>query len=221
MNSILTELMLAGRILLACACGAAIGLERAKRLKDAGIRTHIVVALGAALMMILSKYGFQDVIGNGASVDVSRVAANIITGITFLGAGVIFVKDQSIRGLTTAAGLWLTSAIGMAIGGGMVAIGVFSTVLLILLQLLLHRFASGLEGVDMRVTLADFPDARNAFLSRLETQNVKVLAYKLEKRQNDTVSFVLTVKLGRNVTLNDVMSLADTDTNVMALELDS
>ena len=190
-------------------------------MKDAGIRTHIVVALGAALMMILSKYGFQDVIGNGASVDVSRVAANIITGITFLGAGVIFVKDQSIRGLTTAAGLWLTSAIGMAIGGGMVAIGVFSTVLLILLQLLLHRFASGLEGVDMRVTLADFPDARNAFLSRLETQNVKVLAYKLEKRQNDTVSFVLTVKLGRNVTLNDVMSLADTDTNVMALELDS
>ena len=100
------------RILLAGICGAVIGLERRKRFKDAGIRTHLILAIGCAVIMIVSKYAFSDVL----DYDAARVASNIITGVGFLGAGVIFVKSGSVRGLTTAAGIWTTAAIGMAIG---------------------------------------------------------------------------------------------------------
>ena len=101
--------------------------------KEAGLRTHIIVAVGAALLMIVSKYGFTDILDTpGIRVDGSRVAANVITGISFLGAGVIFVRDVSIKGLTTAAGLWSMAGVGLAIGAGMYAIGIFSTALIML-----------------------------------------------------------------------------------------
>ena len=99
-----------------------IGFERSKRLKEAGVRTHCMVAFGAALMMIISKYGFADLTeGNiflygTRGADASRIAAQVVSGIGFLGAGVIFKTGISIKGLTTAAGLWTTSAIGMALG---------------------------------------------------------------------------------------------------------
>ena len=95
------------RIAIAALCGGIIGFERSRMRKEAGLRTHIIVAVGAALLMIVSKYGFMDILDTpGIRVDGSRVAANVITGISFLGAGVIFVRDVSIKGLTTAAGLW-------------------------------------------------------------------------------------------------------------------
>ena len=116
-NHIVEQLPMIIRIIVACVCGAAIGYERSIRQKDAGIRTHIIVALGAALMMIVSKYGFFDVIVNDSvQVDASRIASTITTGISFLGAGVIFVRNASIKGLTTAAGIWATAGVGIAIG---------------------------------------------------------------------------------------------------------
>ena len=124
---------LIGRCLLAALCGALIGIERKNRLKEAGLRTHLIVALGSALMMEVSKYGFFDVLRYGMQLgveiklDPSRVAASIITGIGFLGAGTIFVRKQVINGLTTAAGLWTTAGIGMAIGSGMYIVGVTIT----------------------------------------------------------------------------------------------
>ncbi|MBO5670723.1 MAG: MgtC/SapB family protein, partial [Clostridia bacterium] len=118
------------RLLVACVCGCAIGVERSLRNKEAGIRTHIVVAIGAALAMVLSKYAFFD----SADADASRIASQIITGISFLGAGVIFVRGATIRGLTTAAGIWTTAVIGMAIGTGMYPLGIFTTVLMVVLQ---------------------------------------------------------------------------------------
>ena len=105
------------RILAAAGMGAVIGLERELRSKEAGIRTHFLVALGSALFMIISAYGFEG--AQAGRFDVARVAAQVVTGIGFLGAGVIIFQKNSVHGLTTAAGLWVTAAIGLGCGGGM------------------------------------------------------------------------------------------------------
>ena len=114
-----SEWMYIIRILIACLCGGAIGIERTLRQKDAGFRTHVIVALGAALIIIVSKYGFFDILQfEGLRADASRIASNVVTGISFLGAGMIFVKGTNIKGLTTAAGLWAVGALGLALGIG-------------------------------------------------------------------------------------------------------
>lgn len=102
-----TQMEFLVRILLAGICGGIIGYERKSRNKEAGIRTHLIVASGAALIMIVSKYGFTDILGDkGIALDPSRIAAQIVTGVGFLGAGMIFMRKNTISGLTTAAGIW-------------------------------------------------------------------------------------------------------------------
>lgn len=131
------------RIIIAALCGIVIGMERRNRAKEAGIRTHCVVACGAALMMIISKYGFFDMLDYAdpleLKLDPSRVAAQIVSGVGFLGAGIIFIQKKTVTGLTTAAGIWATSGIGMALGAGMYLIGIASTLILLSAQILLHK----------------------------------------------------------------------------------
>lgn len=106
-------------ILAAIACGA-IGMERQMRGKGAGLRTHVLIGMGSALFMIVSKYGFADVLSlDHVGLDPSRIAAQVVTGVGFIGAGNILVRNQNIVGLTTAADIWVTAAIGMVIGSGM------------------------------------------------------------------------------------------------------
>ncbi len=120
------------KMLIATALGIAIGFERKLRFKEAGLRTHSIVSLGACLMMIISVDAF-----NGG--DQGRVAAQIVSGIGFLGAGMIMFKRQSgIHGLTTAAGIWVTAGVGMAIGAGMYILGIGAAVFMILIQCFLH-----------------------------------------------------------------------------------
>ncbi len=127
------------RIIAAIICGSLIGAERERRQKSAGIRTHIIVAMASALMMIVSKYGFFDVLSvDGISVDASRIAASVVSAIGFLGAGVIFVRSESALGLTTAAGLWATVGVGIAFGAGMYSIGFIFTALMLVVQIVLH-----------------------------------------------------------------------------------
>ena len=121
------------RILLATALGFALGVERQLRLKVAGIRTHVVVAAGAALFTVVS-YGFGDLFGG----DSARIAAQVVSGIGFLGAGMIMHKQNSVLGLTSAAGIWLTAAIAMAVGAGMYYVALGATLLIVLIQLFLH-----------------------------------------------------------------------------------
>lgn len=105
---------------VAALLSAVIGLEREARAKSAGLRTHALVGVGAALFMIVSKYGFTDIVGDeGTSLDPSRIAAQIVSGIGFVGGGLIFVRRDAVRGLTTAASVWVTAAVGMAAGAGM------------------------------------------------------------------------------------------------------
>lgn len=131
------------RILIAALCGFIIGFERKSRSKEAGIRTHAIVCMAAALMIIVSKYAFAD-LGTGADTgtrgaDPARIAAQVVSGIGFLGAGIIFVRRDILHGLTTAAGIWATAGIGMAIGAGLIIVGATSAALLVFLQILLHR----------------------------------------------------------------------------------
>ena len=115
--------VLIARIVLAGVLGGVIGAEREYRAKIAGTRTHLLVAVGAALMMIVSRYGF------GGQGDPARVAAQIVSGIGFIGAGAIMVNKHSIHGLTTAAGIWVAAGIGMAVASGMYAVGVATTII--------------------------------------------------------------------------------------------
>ncbi|MGO4536757.1 MgtC/SapB family protein [Leifsonia sp. 2MCAF36] len=123
-TELVTQLLL---LLLAFALSAVIGVERERRLKSAGLRTHILVGLGSALFTLVSAYGFAD-LGLTAT-DPSRIAAQVVTGIGFLGAGVIFVNRGNVVGLTTAASIWVTAAIGMACGAGLPIIAVVGTAL--------------------------------------------------------------------------------------------
>ncbi|MEU8321872.1 MgtC/SapB family protein [Nonomuraea sp. NPDC048881] len=108
-----------GELGLALLLSAAIGLEREIRQKSAGLRTHTLVGFASALIMLVSKYGFADVLGEHVTLDPSRVAAQIVSGIGFIGGGLIFVRRDAVRGLTTAAVVWLTCAVGMAAGAGL------------------------------------------------------------------------------------------------------
>ena len=135
------------RLVISCICGGVIGFERSRRRKEAGIRTHILVALGASMMMIVSKYAFFDVLAyRDITVDASRIAANVITGISFLGAGVIFVRGVSVRGLTTAAGIWTTAGAGLAIGGGLYVVGIATTILVLAIQVIMHNVLKKWDG---------------------------------------------------------------------------
>lgn len=117
-----------GELLLALVLSSLIGLEREVRMKSAGLRTHALVGTAAALIIIVSKYGFGDVIARYEIVlDPSRVAAQIVSGIGFIGGGLIFVQRDVVRGLTTAAVIWLTAAVGMACGSGLPLLAIFVT----------------------------------------------------------------------------------------------
>ena len=137
--------VIVGRLALAAALGMVIGIERTYRAKTAGIRTHFLVALGSALFMIVSRYGFE---GTG---DPGRVAAQIVSGIGFLGAGTIIMQKHVVHGLTTAAGMWVAAGIGMASAAGLYSVAVISTVLaLIGLETVgrLNRFLRARGEVD-------------------------------------------------------------------------
>ena len=131
-----------GELLLAMVLSAAIGLERGLRNKSAGLRTHTLVGVGAALFMLVSKYGFQHVPGH-VSFDPSRVAAQIVSGIGFIGGGLIFVRRDAVRGLTTAAVVWVTAAVGMAAGCGLPVLAVAVTAM----HFLVVYGLSGLSGL--------------------------------------------------------------------------
>lgn len=136
---VITQLIYIGRILLAAFCGGIIGYERESKRKIAGLRTHVIVAISSAVMMLLSKYGFHDVLGEYVRLDPSRVAAGIVTAIGFLGTGIIFFRNNNVNGLTTSAGIWATVGVGMSIGAGMYIVGIASTILILFVEIFLGR----------------------------------------------------------------------------------
>ena len=156
------------RIAAAALLGGLIGIERGFRAKEAGFRTHFLVALGAAVFMVLSAHGFDDVVfTENIRLDVSRIAAQVVSGIGFIGAGTIIFQRHAVHGLTTAAGLWVTAAIGMAAGAGLYAIAAFTTVLVLLGLEVLHSL---LPHVNTRVITATFTAKERSQVDKLLEQ---------------------------------------------------
>ena len=211
------------RLLIACLCGAFIGFERSRRQKDAGIRTHMIVALGAALAMVVSKYGFFDLMqfGEFLKADASRIASNVITGVGFLGAGVIFVRDISIKGLTTAAGIWTTASVGLAIGSGMYTIGIGATILMIVFQLFFHKFFTRLENTvnEFTVVVNDNPEAVKKFRKMLEEHNVFVEKCKMTRNPDSTISLDITIKKARTTSMDEVLLVAENNEDIITVEI--
>ena len=155
------ELIYLLRIVLSLMLGFMNGFERKMRFKEAGIRTHTIVCAGAALMMVVSKYGFADI----PDYDASRVAAQIVSGIGFIGAGMIIYRRQAVYGLTTAAGVWATAGVGMAAGSGLYIVAVGSTALLITVQCIMHlkfRLFRTKKYLQLRVKFEEVADESEA-----------------------------------------------------------
>ena len=183
---------IAVRLVVAAALSGLIGLEREWRERAAGLRTHMLVGVGSALFTLVSAYGFNDFLVGGSNVvraDPSRIAAQIVTGIGFLGAGAILRQGLTIRGLTTAAGLWVVAAIGMAVGAGyyegaLIATGVVLFGLGPLRwaegHIVARRRTSGHLEIDLR------PDQPLApVLSELETRRAKVQRIHLDEAEEE------------------------------------
>lgn len=190
LNALASQYELFLRLLLACLCGGIIGFERSIRRKDAGIKTHIILALGAALFMIVSQYGFADLeLSVGFKADASRIGANIVTGVSFLCAGVIFVRGASVKGLTTATGIWTTAGIGMAAGAGMYALTIFTTCLIIVIQLLLAGFSAKIEthySLDVELKITDKVHINDVVSQLSEITQTPAIAIKMHREDDAT-----------------------------------
>lgn len=178
------QLELIFRIFLAGVLGAVIGYERKNRDKSAGTRTHAMVCLGAALLMVISKYCFPDV----ADYDASRVASQIVSGVGFLGTGMIFVKNSTVSGLTTAAGVWTTAGIGMAVGAGAYWIGIAAALIMIVMQILMHKmnpvFAENVRD-NVKITTNQYEPVMKEIQDELNQKKIKMLNYKLNKMETE------------------------------------
>lgn len=175
------ELLWILRLLVATLCGIVIGFERTTRYKEAGIRTHAIVALGAALLMLISKFGFPE----SGGTDSARIAAQIVSGIGFLGAGMILVRRNTVSGLTTAAGIWTTSAVGMAIGAGMYVLGIATTIIVVTIQLLFHStwFQRYDRPSDPMTVVLDDADPQ-PILRFIKSLDVEITSYRVREDEN-------------------------------------
>jgi putative Mg2+ transporter-C (MgtC) family protein len=198
------------RILLAAVCGAFVGFERAKRRKEAGLRTHVIVAMASALAGIVSKYGYMDVIAMGMNAEASRIASNVLTGIGFLGAGIIFVKGGSVKGLTTAAGVWATSIVGLSIGSGMYIVGIGTTLLLITLQIVLHRYVPGDMVMLGRVIVSLTNDRMERVdIIKEKLTELKIVITKIDLvRNGDHVMVNMQVRIPNDDAADELFGLA-------------
>jgi putative Mg2+ transporter-C (MgtC) family protein len=199
-----TELDLVGRLLLASILGAVIGIEREIHDHPAGIRTHLLVALGSALFTVLSIVGFP--VADGTATDPSRVAAQIVTGIGFLGAGAILKYGPSVRGLTTAASLWAAAGIGMAAGAGLPFLGLAATIIVLLslwpLRLLSQRIELlATRRFHLRVEITDAGRFADLF-DWLAERRVEIVHFDSERSADGThaIDLVLGIPSGMDRT---------------------
>ena len=209
------ELLL--RIVIAVLCGVFVGIERTNRGKEAGIRTHFVVACGAALMMVVSKYAFFDVISKGiyegveVRLDPSRIASTIASGIGFLGAGMIFVHRNTITGLTTAAGIWATSGVGMAIGAGLYSIGICATVLILFAQIILHKNFRWIRLPKAKVLVIKGVNEENfqeSITKKLEELSIAIRDVSIDSDlENNTRKYTFHIEMPYDITEESVVSV--------------
>lgn len=208
------------RIFLAVLCGAIIGYERSQRLKAAGIRTHILVSAASALFIIISKYGFNDILNySNVELDPSRVAAQVVSGISFIGAGTILIKNQNINGLTTAAGLWITSGVGMALGSGLYFIGILSAILIVIIQYFLkenfiYEKIVKKERIQVNIEAYYSNYLKQDIYNLLKENNIENISFYVYKIDQDIIYLSVTGKVvsktyNNNELMENLFSLED------------
>lgn len=217
------------RVLVSTLFGAIIGLERTKRSKEAGIRTHCIIACASALIMIISKYGFSDMtdalghtFAGTRGVDPARIAAQVVTGISFLGAGVIYKNGNTVKGLTTAAGIWATAAVGLACGGGMYYIAFFVTALIVIVQLLMHRFNVGNDAystTEIRITLVDTPEIRAILRKKQKELGIVITNSRITVCDDNTLNMILSVRLKAAIPFSDVLAFMDEHPEIKSISI--
>ena len=210
-GAMLPELFI--RLILAGVLGGAIGLERAYRAKEAGVRTHFLVALGSALFMMVSQHGFNDVANlKWVGLDPSRVAAQIVSGIGFLGAGTIIFQRRTIKGLTTAAGMWVVAAIGMAAGGGLYILAVAATVLTLIGFEMLRSITARLPGLGESTAHMSFRVSGHTELQvvigKLEAMGCRVLNYCCKQESKTMLRVALVLRFHENAESNSSLLMA-------------
>lgn len=203
------------RMLFAGICGIIIGFERTNRAKEAGIRTHCIVACASALMMIISKYGFFDMIKESAiynvdiRLDPSRMAQGIITGVGFLGAGMIYFQRGSVKGLTTAAGVWATSGIGMAIGAGMYMVGLSATFLILLTQILLHinnKYILTHKTKTLKIYGVNEPEFQDKASLMLARMGIIVLDVSASKTEDNIYDYAFSFEIPKQISEEELLN---------------
>ncbi|MCH4568781.1 MgtC/SapB family protein [Bacillus sp. ES1-5] len=175
------------RIGVAGLLGAIIGIEREIRSKEAGLKTHFLVAVGSALIMVVSKYAFSDIMNEEhMALDPSRIAAQVVSGVGFLGAGTIIIQKQAVKGLTTAAGLWATAGIGLAIGAGMYVVGIGATILVLIGLEIVSRIFKVQFLFPQNITVQmciNKHEAVQKILEMLQVKGIPILSYEVETSQ--------------------------------------
>ena len=214
------------RLIVAFVAGGLIGLERSKRFKEAGVRTHIIVCCTTALIMLISKYGFADMGSNAAmeyygskGADSARVAAQAVSGISFLCAGVIIKVGSNIKGLTTAAGIWMTAGIGLAIGAGMYVVTGCTLVLLWLLQYVFYRIPLGAESYDgyhLQFVVKGDDDFETVLKKQLREWNAQVTENTINWQRDDRVVFDCTVHRADELKYSDIKKFVDGNESIVS-----
>lgn len=200
------------RLLMATLLGSVIGFEREYHAKEAGVRTHLLVALGSCLFMVISVYGFDFMLDRDhVSFDPSRIASQVVTGIGFIGAGTIILQKQMVRGLTTAAGLWVTAAIGLACGNGMYLIAVVTTAIVLISLGLINVYLPYISQKERRITfLAEDYAVMAEILNQLRQEKITVLNYEMHKsaeENNGKMLVTLEIRMKRYDNVKGITSI--------------
>ena len=213
------------RIGVAVVIGAVIGIEREIKNRPAGMRTHVLVCVGAALVSLIESQTVADVVALGnASIGVSmgRITTSVVSGVGFLGAGMIFVRNQTISGLTTAAGVWATAGIGMTIGAGLYFLGVAATLLIVAAQMTLHKNFTWLNfpvAEQISMEIEDTGDGVASIRDKLLSHNLEIISMKSRNNGNGLISLDLYVKLPRNYNVTQLMSLLSDNPHIKSIDL--
>jgi putative Mg2+ transporter-C (MgtC) family protein len=223
-----TNTLIVRRLLLSALLGGLIGLERESKQHAAGLRTHILVAVGATLITIASMYGFSEVLGVygvASSRDPARVAAQIVSGIGFLGAGTILREGSTIKGLTTAASLWVVAGIGLAVGAGLDMAAATTTVIVVIALVVLNKFEKRFFFANhfyAYLKLEDTPGKLGLVASELGKHAININRMELEPNvEEGYVTIEMGLSLPRNLTRGDLLQILSVIDGVALVEFGS
>jgi len=216
----IVEWEMAIRLLMSCILGGLIGYEREAHRKTAGLRTHILVSIGSCLIMILSIKIYESVQGF-TNADPTRLAAQVVSGIGFLGAGSIIKDGPSVKGLTTAASLWVVSGVGLAVGSGYYMGALMTTGLVFLTLTILSRFENKeyKSLVSLFITTVDRPGQIGEIGSLLGVHNIHIRDIKIEEKK-EFLGIIFRMHMPKTVNVNDVTTGLLSIKGIISVKLD-